>query len=436
MARPRQRLPYRMLKSIGRGGYAEVFRAASRDDPADIVAFKRPHDFDEARERLAREIRVQRTLEHPNIMPIVDADEVGSWFVMPLAEGNLEDVWASGRLGTDPEPVVDAVLRSIGAGLEYAHLHGAIHRDVSPRNILAFGDGDGELRWVLADWGMVKRPPGETTNRLTMPGIGAGTRGFAAPETWIDGHVADERADVYSLGRVAAWLLTGTKPIPNVPLRPDGPMRGFIVECTQHQPERRIQSMTALLERLESLLAPAPESVEDHVRDLVERAISEGVPVEGEVMQIAAAHEDDAGLYLDEIARLPVNQVGRFTHDDPTAAAAVATSMLEHLNGDWGHRDFNYANVPLGWVHEVLKTLLEDGEHGLAEDLAVLFFQVEKEWNRFKQKDITYRWLLHLPEPEGRVVARALHRAGTHAYHASLAEERLASRTLAAEFRR
>lgn len=436
MAERQHRWPYRLLKSIGRGGYAEVFRATSRGDSADVVAFKRPHDFDEARERMAREIQVQRGLDHQNIMPIVDAAHDGSWFVMPLAEGNLEDLWAAGRLGTDAEPVVDAVLRSIGAGLEYAHRHRAIHRDVSPRNILAFDDGAGELRWVLADWGMVKRPPGETTNRLTLPGIGAGTRGFAAPETWIDGHVADERADVYSLGRVAAWLLTGTKPIPNVPLRPDGPMRGFIVECTQHEPDRRIQSMTALVERLEALLAPAPESIEDHVRDLVERAISDGVPVEVEVMQIAAAHDDDVGLYLDEVARLPVEQVERFTHDDPVAAAAAATSMLEHLNGDWGRRDFNYANVPLGWAHEVLKVLLEDGEDGLAEDLAVLFFQVEKEWNRFRQKDITYRWLLHLPEPQGRVVARALHRAGTHAYHASLAEERLASRTLAAEFRR
>jgi Serine/threonine protein kinase len=436
MVQPRQRLPYRRLKSIGRGGYAEVFRAAARDDPANVIAFKRPHDFDEARERMVREIRVQRGLDHPNLMPILDAAEDGSWFVMPLAEGNLEDLWESGRLGIDAEPVVDAILRSIGAGLEHAHLHGAIHRDVSPRNILAFDDGDGELRWVLADWGMVKRPPGETTNRLTASGVGAGTRGFAAPETWVDGHVADERADVYSLGRVAAWLLTGTRPIPNVPLRPDGRMRGFIVECTQHDPDRRIQSMTALLERLETLLAPASESIEDHVRELVERAINEDVPVEGEVMQIAADHEDDADLYLDEVARLPVDQVERFTHDDPTAAAAIATTMLEHLGGDWGHRDFNYANVPLGWIHEVVKTLLQDGEHGLAEDLAVSFFQVEKEWNRFKQQNVTYRWLLNLPEPEGQVIARALRRAGTHAYHASLADERLASRTLAAEFRR
>lgn len=436
MTSPRPRLPYRLLKSIGRGGYAEVFRAVARAGHKDIVALKKPHEFDEAYERMAREIRVQQGLQHPNIMPIIDAAEDGSWFVMPLAVGNLEYLWESGRLGTDPEPVVDAVLRSIGAGLEHAHLQGAIHRDVSPRNILAFDDG-GELRWVLADWGMVKRPPGETTNRLTMPGVGAGTRGFAAPETWIDAHVADERADVYSLGRVAAWLLTGTRPIPNVPLRPDGPMRGFVVECTQHEPDRRIQSMAALLERLETLLAVAPASVAGQVQDLVDRAISDGVSVEADVMRIAMDHEDDADLFLDEVARLPIEQVERFIRADPATAAAAATTMLEHLrSADWGHRDFNYANVPLAWAHEVLKTLLDLGQHGPAEDLAVVFFQVETEWNRFKQKDAALFWLRNLAEPEGRVIARAMRRAGTHAYYSSLAGQRLPSRSLAAEFRR
>ncbi len=392
MAEPQHRLPYRLLKSIGRGGYAEVFRAAARGDPTAVVAFKRPHDFDEARERMAREIRVQRGLDHQNIMPIVAAPDDGSWFVMPLAEGNLEDLWAACRLGADAEPVVDAVLRSIGAGLEFAHQHGAIHRDVSPRNILAFATVPETLGGCspTGAWSSARpaRPP--TASRCRASGLGR-----AASPRRRRGSTATSRTSERTSTAWGAWrpgCSRERKPIPNVPLRPDGPMRGFIVECTQHEPDRRIQSMTALLERLKALLAPAPESIEDQVRDLVERAISDGVPVEGEVMHIAAAHDDDAALYLDEVARLPMDQVARFTHDDPIAAAAAAISMLEHLGGDWGHRDFNYANVPLGWAHEVLKVLLEDGEDGLAEDLAVLFFQVEKEWYRFRQKDITYRW--------------------------------------------
>lgn len=290
--------------------------------------------------------------------------------VMPLAKGNLEELWDSGQLGTDAGVNVEVVLRSIGAALEYAHLHGFIHRDVSPANILAFDDdAGGSLRWVLGDWGMVKRPPGETTNRLTMPGQGAGTRGFAAPETWIEGHVADDRADVYSLGRVAGWLLTGIKPIPNVPSLPAGPMRGLVFECTQHDPTRRIQTMAAVRERLDALLAPPATNVGDQLHDLVARAISEGAAVESEVFRIALVHADDSEAYLDEVSRLPLDLVDRVTRQDPTMAAEVAGTMLDHLtSGNWGDRDFNYANVPLGWAHEVLRTLLDVGEDTLAED--------------------------------------------------------------------
>lgn len=87
---------------------------------------------------------------------------------------------------------------------------------------------------------------------MTMPGVGAGARGFAAPETWIDGRVADEQADVYSLGRIAAWLRTWPSPSPMSPAA-GWPMRGLIVERTQHEPDRRIPSMAAFLERLDIL---------------------------------------------------------------------------------------------------------------------------------------------------------------------------------------
>src|SRR5688500_9646435 len=86
----RPRSPYRLLKAIGRGGYAAVFRAEHRDRPGQHVAFKRPRDLPLAAERMAREIQVQRTFDHPHVMPIIDAADDGSWMVMPLAEGNLE----------------------------------------------------------------------------------------------------------------------------------------------------------------------------------------------------------------------------------------------------------------------------------------------------------------------------------------------------------
>ncbi len=114
----------------------------------------------------------------------------------------------------------------------------------------------------------------------------------------------------------------------------------------------------------------------------------------------------------------------------------LAKTMVEHLvSADWGTRDFNYANAPLGWAFEVLRVLTEEGHAGPAEDLGVAFFRADEQWNRFKQHGITLRWLRSLREEEGAIITRALRRAGVHDYYRrGLAEARLGSRSLAAEF--
>ena len=132
---------YRLLKSIARGGYAEVFRAEHRERPGQLVAFKRPLAVPFAQERMAREIDVQRLFRHPHIMPILDAADDWSWFVMPLAQGNLDELWSKGVLGSDAELVATGILDAITQGLEPAHGPGYVHRDISPRNILALPDG-------------------------------------------------------------------------------------------------------------------------------------------------------------------------------------------------------------------------------------------------------------------------------------------------------
>jgi eukaryotic-like serine/threonine-protein kinase len=354
-----------------------------------------------------------------------------------LPKESLEDLLVRGALGADREALAVVVLRAISLGLGYAHEQGFVHRDVTPRNILAFpAETPGSRTWVIGDWGLVKRVPGETTDRLTNTGEGLGTEGFAAPESWDDAHKADPRADVYSLGRVAAWLVTGRWPAPNLPLLPEGPLRGLVFECTEPDPDRRLGSMDELRSRLDTLIAQPTFSPRGEVQALVERAISEDAPVEAEIARIARAHRDNEELFLDELARLPVEHVERLAHEMPDVAADLAATMVEHLvSADWGERDFNYANVPLGWAFEVLRVLTEDGRAGAAEDLGVAFFRADEQWNRFKQHGITLRWLRSLREEEGAMVARALRRAGTHDYYRrGLARAGLGSRSLAAEF--
>jgi serine/threonine protein kinase len=435
-----RRLPngnYRLLKNIGRGGYAEVFLAEHRERPGEFVAFKRPLAVPYARERMAREIEVQRTFDNPHVMPILDAAEDGSWFVMPVAEGNLEDLWSSGKLGRDPDFVATEILNAVALGLEPGHDAGYVHRDISPRNILALADEAEPCRrrWVVADWGAVKRPAGESTDRYTRTGDGLGTQGFAAPETWDDAHHVGCDADVYSIGRVVAWLLTGKWPAPNVPRLPGGPMRGLVAECTEFDPRRRISDVRALRGRLSVLLDGPPLSPRATVAELVQQAIDGTAKDISQVFALARQHPDDEALYLDEFARLPREEVAAHTRLAPNETAEMARTMLKHLmEADWGRRNFNYANVPLAWVHTTLVNLLVDDRAGTAEDLATEYFKAEEHWNRYDQLNRTVRWLKSLPESHGAVMGRAMRRAGVAGYYkAAVGGERVQSRSLAAE---
>lgn len=428
---------YRLLKSIARGGYAEVFRAEHRERPGQLVAFKRPLAVSLAPERMAREIDVQRRFRHPHIMPILDAADDASWFVMPLAQGNLDELWGNGTLGGDAELVAAEVLDAVTQGLEPAHGPGYVHRDISPRNILALPDSATPTgrRWVVADWGLVKRPVGDTSHRYTRTGEGVGTEGFAAPETWGDAHHVGCEADVYSLGRVIAWLLTGKWPVPNVALLPDGPMRGLVAECTEANPARRIRGVRALRERVEELRKTPGLSPRAAVADLVQQARQGAAAEVGRILALARQHPDDGQLYLDELAQMPLDALAAHAAAEPAETAEAATTMLRHLvEDDWGRREFDYANTPLRWAFTVLRTLLTNGHAGLAEDLGTEFFRADKEWNRFSQLNVTVRWLKSLPEPLGVVIARAIRRAGVAGYYGpEIGNDRVRSRSLAAE---
>jgi len=428
-------LPYRLLRSLGVGGYAEVFEAETRADPAMPVAFKRPRrGIQLADARLRREIDVQSQLDHPSVMTIIEAAADRSWYVMPLAAGSLFKLREDGFLRGDNRTLAIEVIEQVGQGLLYAHDQGFLHRDVSPGNILGFATEMGH-RWVVGDWGTVRRPLGETTAPLTGTGEGLGTAGFAAPETYdADAHTVDERADVYSLGRVVAWLLTGRRPAPNRPLLPEGDLRGWVIECTNLDPGRRPGSMAEALDRLRELTSQPTTSDRGRIQTLLEADDISTSDVK-EALRIAARHPDDDEIWIDEVARMPLDAVRRLAREEPGLAAESAHAILRLTNWQvWGNRDFNYANTPLRWAHEVLRVILRDGHEGLAEDLAAASFEREQDMDRWRQQGITIDWMRTLEEPEGRVVLRAVRRSRTHGYYEALGSGRILSRTLAAEF--
>jgi hypothetical protein len=155
-----------------------------------------------------------------------------------------------------------------------------------------------------------------------------------------------------------------------------------------------------------------------------------------QVFALARQYPDNEPLYLDELVRLPVDGLAAYVQSAPEESAEVAMTMLRHLvEDDWSGRDFDYANTPLEWVFTVLRTLLANEHAGPAEDLGTEFFRADRKWNRYRQLNKTVRWLKSLREQDGRVIARAIRRAGVVDYYGpEIGSDRVRSPSLAAEF--
>ncbi len=200
--------PYRVLRVLGAGGMGVVFEA---EDPKlqRRVALKvmRPAGAQQAvfRERFLRKARAAARLEHDHVVPIyqVDEDRGVLFLAMPLLRGEtLED-----RLMREPKPPSADVLRigrEIAEGLEAAHSHGLIHRDVKPSNVwLEAGRG----RVKILDFGLA-RVQDESDKQLTQEGLVMGTPAFMAPEQAM-GRPVDPRSDLFSLGCILYRMATG-----------------------------------------------------------------------------------------------------------------------------------------------------------------------------------------------------------------------------------
>jgi serine/threonine protein kinase/tetratricopeptide (TPR) repeat protein len=201
---------YRLSGEIGRGGMATVYLAEEvKHGRAVAIKVLRP-DFAPAfgAERFHREIGIAARLSHPHLVPLIDSGEAGGmlYYVSAyLTGGSLRD-----RLRREHSlSVADAarIASEIGAGLDFAHRAGFVHRDVKPENIL-FADGLA----LIADFGLARATCGEPKERVTGSGFAVGTPDYMSPEQAAGEPDLDARSDIYSLGCVVFEMLTGTPP--------------------------------------------------------------------------------------------------------------------------------------------------------------------------------------------------------------------------------
>src|SRR5438874_1695163 len=268
---------YEILEEIGRGGMGVIYRARQRHSRR-IVAVKRiladQVNLHETLVRFRHEAEAAAGLDHPNILPIYEVSESEDglpFFSMKYArKGSLRS--AASALRSEPRGCV-RLMAKVARAVAYAHGKGILHRDLQPGNILL--DGNGEP--MVSDFGLAKWL--DENSDLTRTLATLGTPGYIAPEQ-AESPSADLTcaADIYSIGAILFYLLTGRPPFlgANVfsiihqaaassaprlrSLAPslDRDLETIVARCLEPDPNTRYQSAGALADDLESWLRHEP----------------------------------------------------------------------------------------------------------------------------------------------------------------------------------
>ncbi len=292
---------YRLLGKLGEGGMGEVWRARHHllARPCAIKLIKPDllgeNKRDAATERFQLEARTIARLTSPNTVRLYDfgVSETGSfYFVMELLTG-MDLASLVQRFGALPPERAVALLRQACRSLGEAHAAGVLHRDIKPQNIFLCRLGlDFDVVKVL-DFGLVKSLD-EGATQLTTEGVLTGTPAYMPPERVMGGS-ADERSDLYSLGCVAYWMLTGravftgepmtvmihhARTVPPPPSKVSGSplparLEEIVLSCLEKAPEKRPASAVELWQQLGEVTLTAPWTPEraeawwqEHLPDL------------------------------------------------------------------------------------------------------------------------------------------------------------------------
>ena len=289
---------YLLEEKIGGGGMGEVWRARHRllIRPAAIKLI-RPQtggDSELLLRRFEREARATAALRSPHTVQLYDfgrTEDGRLYYVMELLDGLDLDTLVR-QYGPLPAERVVHILRQVCSSLQDAHDNGLVHRDIKPANVVVSRAGTTFDFAKVLDFGLVKLDTagrrgsgaeGQWDVKLTTEGSTSGTPAFMAPETVLGVADTDHRVDLYALGCVAYWLLTGklifegrsavevmfhhaNTPAPRPSTRSELPipasLEDLLMECLEKDPARRPASAEAVSTRLDGVAVESPWTVE------------------------------------------------------------------------------------------------------------------------------------------------------------------------------
>ena len=265
---------YELVELVGRGGFAEVYRALNvrlqRTEALKILSERLTEEEDFAK-RFEQEARVAASLDHPNIVKIYDYGGLDGlfWFSMQFVDG--PSLGSRLKSGSRVEPFTAARIgiRVLDA-LRYSHERGVIHRDIKPDNILI----DREGRPYIADFGVAKS---QLALVKTQAGTLLGSPAYMSPEQ-LQGRALDGRSDLYSVGVTLYKALAGELPftgddtfkatmkrlsehprplseaLPGV----DPELEAIVMHALERDPAERFADAVEFCAALENFLAGAP----------------------------------------------------------------------------------------------------------------------------------------------------------------------------------
>jgi serine/threonine protein kinase len=339
-----------VVRPIGRGGMGRVVEVVNLTD-GNHLALKYCDGTPLERKRLVREARMLAALDHPHLLPVLEANLAHHppYFVMPLARASLESelrrhsgdlAWSTG------------VFRQVCLGVQALHEAGVVHRDLKPANVLLMPDN----RYVVADLGTAKREPRDMTV-LTRTCAVLGTLSYLAPEQLLPGgsRQADVRTDVYQLGKIFYEMITGRTPVVVDPAALPGALARIILRASANCPSERYGTVIELLQSIEAHAANSGLDRREAEARVIERVSSQlkrlaSTPsrlgsLRAELLDALAGLERlDADEALDAFDGLPSEVLAALAREDPERFLPPLRAYVKAVEQTAARRDFAYAD--------------------------------------------------------------------------------------------
>ncbi|MGA5064502.1 serine/threonine-protein kinase [Streptomyces exfoliatus] len=399
------RVRFTRKKKLGAGGQGEVWLVRDDQTSAEAVLKLPLESIDTSegspeRARFEREVRIQSRLRHDGIMPILGIyrNAKGPFFTMPLAQASLEERLAAGPM-TEEEGI--QIIATICEAMEFAHSEGVLHRDLKPANILLL-DG----RWVVSDFGLCRDVNSDSLT-ITQVNTIVGSVAYMAPEQYDNAHEVAASADVFSIGRIFYYCLTGKPPFPYVKQDLIPPkFRYVITKAVSEEPTSRHQTVGEFRRELELLATEVHDLTPpmERARSLNMASLEGDAIATRALVKLLVENAEDEIFYKDFVPALSVDTLEELYNSSPSEFRQIVSTFDRFSEG--GH-PFSYTDVIADFFRKV-GLVADDDDYYLRRMALRRILIVGGSHNRFYVGEMFARIISRMKRREDLVLVESL----------------------------